>query len=138
MSDYRGDGPNTTGTGYTDGGARRVDVGPGYRDDRVVERKGGGLGRTLLILLAIFAIIAAVLFATGFWRADMDGGALPDVSVKGGAMPDVDVDSKRVVVGTKETTVDVPKLETEKETIDVPTVGVSDEGAKDKDGPDNN
>jgi hypothetical protein len=132
MTDYRGDGPNTTGTGYNDG-PRRVDVGPGTRDDHVVERKSGGIGRTLLILAAIAALIAAVLFATGFWKADMKGGALPSVAVdvKGGAMPDVDVDSKRLEVGTKETTIEVPKVETKTETVDVPVVGVSDgEGDK--------
>lgn len=132
MSDYRGDGPNNTG--YTTDGARRVDTGPAYRDDRVVERKRGGIGRTLLILLAILAIIAAVLFATGFWRVNTSGELRApdvDVSVKGGELPDVDVDSKKVVVGTKETTVEVPKIETEKETIDVPAVGVT-EGETDK------
>jgi hypothetical protein len=46
--------------------------------------------------------------------------SVPDrhVSVKGGELPKVDVDSKAVVVGTK------------KETIDVPTVGVKDNGEK--------
>ncbi|HVF93667.1 MAG TPA: hypothetical protein VM900_05070 [Sphingomonas sp.] len=108
MADYRNDGDHTT--------ARR-----------------GGAGRTIMIVLAIAAIIAAILFATGFWSADVKEGALPDVDVsaKGGALPDVDVDSKKVVVGTKETTVDVPKVKTEKETIDVPVVGVA-EGEGDK------
>ena len=120
MSDYRGDG---TGT---DHGARRVDVGT-TRTDHVTERKSGGIGRTLLILAAIAAIIAAVLFATGFFRADVDGGAIPnvDVSVKGGALPDVDVDSKKV------------DLTTAKETIEVPKLKVT-EGSSDKDGADKN
>ncbi|WP_268873886.1 MULTISPECIES: hypothetical protein [unclassified Sphingobium] len=43
---------------------------------------------------------------------------MPEVSVKGGEVPKVDVDSKEVVVGTK------------KEEIDVPTVGVRDNGEK--------
>ncbi|WP_375427024.1 hypothetical protein [uncultured Sphingomonas sp.] len=118
MTDYRGNG---TGN---DNGARRVD---GRTDHVVGERKRGGIGRTLLILLAIAAIIAAILFATGFFRADMNGGALPnvDVSVKGGALPDVDVDSKSV------------DLTTEKETIEVPKLKVT-EGASDKDGADKN
>lgn len=120
MSDYRGDG---TGT---DHGARRVDVG-GTRTDHVVERKRGGIGRTLLILAAIAAIIAAVLFATGFFRADVNGGAIPDVdvSVKGGALPDVDVDSKKLDVTTEKEVIEVPKLEVT-------------EGRQDKDGADNN
>jgi hypothetical protein len=62
--------------------------------------------------------IVAVLFATGFWSADVKEGDMPEVSVKGGALPKVDVDSKEVVVGTK------------KEEIEVPTVGVKDNGEK--------
>lgn len=93
-------------------------------------RSGGGAGRTIAIVLVVAAAIAAVLFATGFWSAKVDGGALPTVSVKGGDMPSVDVDSKEVVVGTKKTTVDLPKIETKKTTIDVPTVGVKDNGGK--------
>jgi pseudouridine-5'-phosphate glycosidase len=108
MADYRNDGDHTT--------VRR-----------------GGAGRTIAIILAILGIIAAILFATGFWSADVKEGALPDVDVsaKGGALPGVDVDSKSVVVGTKSTTVDVPKVTTEKETVDVPVIGVS-EGEADK------
>ena len=88
-------------------------------DDRVVVKRGGA-GRTIAIVLAVAAIIVAVLFATGFWSADVKEGALPDVdiSAKGGALPDVDVDSKEVVVGTKKTEVEVP------------VVGVQDNGEK--------
>lgn len=86
-------------------------------DDRVAVKRGGG-GRTVIIILAVLAVIAAVLFATGFWKADVKGGDMPEVSVDGGALPKVDVDSKAVVVGTK------------KETIDVPTVGVKDNGGE--------
>jgi hypothetical protein len=88
------------------------------------------MSRKLLAILAIVVLIAIVLFATGFWSADVKEGALPDVDVtaKGGAMPDVDVDSKEVVVGTTETTIEVPKIETEKETVSVPVVGVKDDG----------
>jgi len=86
------------------------------RDERIVERRRGGAGRGLLIILLLIVAVVAVLFATGFWSADVKKGALPDVnvSVKGGELPRVDVDSKKVVVGTK------------KETIDVPTVGVKE------------
>lgn len=120
MTDYRGDGPNRT----TDTSARRVDVGPGGTSH--VERKsGGGFGRTLIILLAILAILAAIGFATGFFSADSSGGSLPEVSVKGGALPDVDVDSKSIDVTT------------EKQTIEVPTLEVT-EGKDDKDGADKN
>ena len=130
MSDYRGDGTHTTGTGYTDGTPRRVDVGPGHSYDRTHERRGGGIGRWLLILLALLAILAAIGFATGFFRADTSGELKApdiDVSVKGGSIPDVDVDAKKL------------ELETKTETINVttPTLEVS-EGKDDKDGPDNN
>lgn len=86
--------------------------------DRVVRR--GGAGRTIAIILVVLAVIAAILFATGFWSADVKEGALPDVdiSAKGGELPKVDMDSKEVVVGTKKTEVDVP------------VVGVKDNGEK--------
>lgn len=85
--------------------------------DRVVVKKSGA-GRTIAILLIVAVAIVGILFATGFWKADVSGGDMPEVSVKGGDLPSVDVDSKEVVVGTK------------KEEIDVPTVGVRDNGEK--------
>lgn len=87
---------------------------PAGRDHVVVKRSGAG--RTLAIVLIVILAIVGILFATGFWKADVSGGDLPEVSVKGGEVPKVDVDSKEVVVGTK------------KEEIDVPTVGVKDNG----------
>jgi hypothetical protein len=88
-------------------------------DDHVAVRRGGA-GRTIAIVLGVVALIAVVLFATGFWSADVKEGALPDVDVsaKGGALPQVDMDSKEVVVGTKKTEVEVP------------VVGVKDNGEK--------
>lgn len=88
------------------------------------------MSRKLLAILAIVVLLAIVLFATGFWSADVKEGALPDVDVtaKGGAMPEVDVDSKEVVVGTTNTTIEVPKIETEKEKVSVPVIGVKDNG----------
>lgn len=104
-----------------------------YRDtDRttVHVEKRSNAGRNLGILAAVVLICVALLFLSGFWSADMKGGALPKVDVKaeGGSLPDVDLKSKEVVVGTSKTTVDVPKVETEKKVIDVPTVGVRDNG----------
>lgn len=89
-----------------------------YRNEHLERERRGGAGRVVLIVAVIAAVIVALLFASGFWTADVKEGALPDVDVsaKGGEMPAVDVDSKEVVVGTK------------KETIDVPTVGVKDNG----------
>ncbi len=93
-----------------------------------VEKRRGGAGRTLAIILILALVVVGLLFATGFFRLNSTGGSLPkvDVSAKGGSLPDVDIDSKKVVVGTKETTVDVPKVKTEKETVSVPVVGVSE------------
>lgn len=89
-----------------------------YRNENIVHERRGGTGRVVLILAVVAALIVALLFASGFWTADVKEGALPDVDVsaKGGELPAVDVDSKEVVVGTKQ------------ETIDVPTVGVKDNG----------
>lgn len=86
-------------------------------NETVVVRKSNA-GRTVAIIVILAIAIAGILFATGFWKADVSGGDLPEVSVKGGELPAVDVDSKEVVVGTK------------KEEIDVPTVGVRDNGEK--------
>ncbi|KQT35215.1 hypothetical protein ASG29_03640 [Sphingomonas sp. Leaf412] len=99
--------------------------------DRVEVRRSGA-GRTIAIILVVVAAIVAILFATGFWSANVKEGALPDVDVsaKGGALPKVDLDSKEVVVGTKDTTVAVPKVKTEEESIAVPVVGVKDNGEK--------
>ena len=100
--------------------------------DRVIVERRGGAGRVLGIVAVVAIIIVALLFFTGFWSADVKKGALPDVdiSAKGGALPKVDLDSKEVVVCTKSTTVEVPKVKTEKESISVPVVGVKDNGEK--------
>jgi hypothetical protein len=73
-----------------------------HYNETVVRRSGSG--RILLVVAVLAALIVGLLFATGFWTADVKEGALPDVDVsaKGGELPAVDVDSKEVVVGTKE------------------------------------
>ncbi|MGR6328634.1 hypothetical protein ACU5AX_06195 [Sphingomonas sp. XXL09] len=101
-----------------------------YRTDTdatVVHRRGGS-GRIVAAIVGIIALIVIVLFATGFWSAKVTKtGSLPEVyvSTKGGSLPKVDLDSKKIVAGTKQTTVDVPKVETEKKSISVPVVGVT-------------
>jgi len=94
-----------------------VDVRRDPYDDRVVVQKGGA-GKTIAIIALVVIAIVGILFATGFWSADVREGSLPDVSVKGGSLPEVDLDSKEVVVGTKKTEVEVP------------TVAVKDNGEK--------
>lgn len=106
-----------------------------YRDDRdiaVERRESGGIGKWIAILLIVAAVIVGLLFATGFWSANVKEGALPkvDVSTKGGAMPSVDLDSKAVVVGTTTQNVEVPKMTTTTEQVEVPVVGVKDNGEK--------
>lgn len=85
--------------------------------DRVIVRKSN-TGRTIAIVAVVILAIVGFLFATGFWSADVKEGAMPKVAVEGGKLPAVDVDSKEVVVGT------------EKKEIDVPVVGVKDNGEK--------
>lgn len=99
------------------------------RRETVVDRRDPddrrrGSSPLLWILLALAALLA-IAFATGLLDIDQTKNArLPEVNVSGGQAPGFDVDTGNVVVGTKETTVDVPKIETEKETIDVPVIGV--------------
>ena len=103
-------------------------------DDRTTDahrtqKRGGGMTIGLVILAII--VIVGLLFATGFWSADVTkSGALPEISVKGGALPNVDLDSKEVVVGTTKTEIEVPTVETKTTTVDVPTIGVKDNGEK--------
>lgn len=106
MATYRDDGTPV----YREDGA------PVYRDDGqvaapvVVRRRGGGF---LIGLLLLVAIIVALLFATGFWSADVSQhGALPKISVNAtpGALPKVDLQSKSIVIGSKQETVAVPTL----------------------------
>lgn len=91
-----------------------------YREDpnTALPHRSGGAGRIIVIVAVLAALIVGLLFATGFWTADVEEGSLPDVDVSatGGELPAVDVDSKEVVVGTTE------------ETVEVPTVGVKDNG----------
>lgn len=89
------------------------------------------MSRKVLAILAVIILVVIVLFASGFWSVNQTReGALPDVDVsaEGGQLPAFDADSKEVVVGTTETQVEVPKVETETTTVDVPVVGVKDSG----------
>ncbi|SFS02987.1 hypothetical protein [Sphingomonas jatrophae] len=80
--------------------------------------------RGVLIALVVVVLLGIAAVATGFVNLSGDAGKLPEVAVEGGKLPSVDADVGKVVVGTKETQVDVPKVTTEKESIDVPVVGV--------------
>jgi hypothetical protein len=80
--------------------------------------------RAIITILAIVVVIGIIALATGFINLSGNAGELPKVAVEGGALPTVDADVGDVNVGTKNTTVEVPKIETEKEKIEVPTVSV--------------
>lgn len=101
-------------------------------DNTTYVEKRSNTGLVVGGILVAILIVVGLLFATGFWSANVKGGALPtvNVSAKGGDLPDVNVHSKELVVGTSKQTVTVPKVETQKTTIDVPTVGVKDDSKK--------
>jgi hypothetical protein len=109
MTSYREEGPL-----YREDGSRV------YPDGRVVEpvivrrRRGGGFITGLILILAL---IVALLFYTGFWSVNVtQNGSLPKISVNTspGVLPKVDLESKKIVIGSK------------KESVAVPTVGVKD------------
>ena len=87
--------------------------------DTVVVRRGGN--STLLIIVLLALALAALAYFTGLINI---GGKLaaPNVSVTGGETPNVT--TGEIVAGTSKQTVDVPKVETTKKEIDVPTIGV--------------
>ena len=79
------------------------------------------------------AVIVVLLLIAGLWlgllRVDQTQQAqLPQVSVSGGQAPKFDVQTAKVNVGTTQTTIDVPKVETEKKAIDLPKVTVDKPG----------
>jgi cell division protein FtsX len=89
------------------------------------------MSRTILVILAVAALLLIVLLATGVLNVNQTKEArLPnvDVSAQGGQAPAFDVDAKEVVVGTKKTDVTVPdvSIDSKKTEIDVPVVGVKD------------
>jgi hypothetical protein len=87
MVDFRDPAlPNEPNTVYVD------------RPVYVERRRRGGSVLATIIILAI--VIVGVLFATGFWTANVTPGSLPSFSVK----------SKELVVGSKQQTVNVPTL----------------------------
>jgi len=100
-----------------------------YTDEngRVIVERRRGAGTVIGGIIALAVLVVVVLFATGFWSANVTReGALPSIKVdaQGGELPKVDVNSKKIVVGTTDQTVDVPTVQTKKTKIEVPTVGV--------------
>ena len=69
-------------------------------------------------------LVIVVLVAIGFVNLHGSSGSMPKVAVEGRSMPSVKADVGSVDVGSKNSTVDVPKVETVKKTVSVPTVAV--------------
>ena len=81
--------------------------------------------RAILGLAVIVVLVLIVGLWLGLLRVDQTQQAeLPKVSVSGGQAPKFDVQTAKVNVGTTQTTIDVPKVETEKKAIDLPKVTV--------------
>jgi len=80
--------------------------------------------RAIVTILAIIVIVAIIAVWTGFIRLNSSPGSMPTVSVQGGKAPSVSADVGSIDVGTKNSTVDVPRVDTVKKTVQVPTVEV--------------
>lgn len=80
--------------------------------------------RAIITILVIVVVIGIIAVWTGFIHLDGKSGSMPTVSVEGGRAPTVSADVGSIDVGTKNSTVDVPKVGTVKKTVQVPTVEV--------------
>lgn len=80
--------------------------------------------RALVTIIAIVVVIAIIAVATGFVNLHGSSGSMPKVAVEGGSMPSVNADVGSVDVGTKKTSVEVPKVTTTTKTVETPTVAV--------------
>lgn len=79
----------------------------------VVERRSGGAGWLLALLIVVALVVAA--FAFKLISIDqITGGSAPKVSVTGGEMPKFKVDTAKIAVGTKTTEVKTPTLSVQK------------------------
>jgi hypothetical protein len=87
--------------------------------------------RFILTILVLVVLAAIVGVATGFVDLNSSGqlkAPKVNVSAEGGEVPKLDVDTKELVVGTKEQAVAVPTIGTHQTKIEVPTIGVKDDG----------
>ena len=81
--------------------------------------------RAIVTIIAIVVVIAIIAVATGFVNLRGNAGEAPRVAVEGGKLPSVNADVGSVDFGTKNTTIDVPRVGTEKKAVEVPTVDVN-------------
>lgn len=92
------------------------------------ERRGGGMGWLVALLIVVALVVAA--FAFGLIDIDQTkSGALPDVKVSadGGKLPEFDAKTADIDVGSKTENVEVPtvSVDTKETGIKVPTVDVT-------------
>jgi len=80
--------------------------------------------RAIVTIIAIVVVIGIIAIATGFVNLHGSPGEAPRVAVEGGKLPSVNADVGSVDVGTRNTTIDVPKVDTVEKKIEVPTVDV--------------
>jgi hypothetical protein len=80
--------------------------------------------RALVTILAIIVVIAIIAIATGFVNLHGNSGSLPTLKVEGGQAPTVQADVGSIDLGTRNTTVAVPKVDTVDKKVKVPTVAV--------------
>ena len=89
------------------------------------QRSSGARVGIIVAVIAVLAIIAA--FAFGLIDINQTKSAsAPSISVSGGQAPAFDVNTAKVDVGSKESSVKVPTISvgTKEETVSVPTVDV--------------
>ncbi len=82
--------------------------------------------RAIVSILVIVVVVAIVAVASGFVNLHGTSGELPKVAVEGGRAPSVTADVGSIDVGTRNTSVTMPKVDvdTVKKTVEVPTVAV--------------
>ena len=80
--------------------------------------------RAIVTILAIIVVVAIIAVATGFVNLHGTPGELPKVKVEGGQAPAMKADVGSIDVGSKNTSIDVPKVDTVKKKVEVPTVDV--------------
>lgn len=79
--------------------------------------------RVILAILILVVVVAIAAVATNFVDIRTSGELrAPSVSVQGGEIPDVSVDTKKVVIETREATVPVPTVDVNTSTAEVPVV----------------
>ncbi len=103
-------------------------------DAPVVVKRTNNMGWLLALLLIVAAVVAA--FAFKLVNIDqISSGSLPKVEAVGGSLPKFNVDTAKVVAGTRDETVKVPTVQTEEKTIKLPTLHVEKADAAKTDAP---